>query len=273
MRLLPIQTINAIQPRMETLNSDGEPEFATEMNRIQLDIAMGKTPDRDRLTLVADGIEASVNRWETMQARLKSTGDFQTREYAKLTEAHLERYGVTPDGLANMMRWQATCLLSLANHTPPPMPPKDLDLQRIMRQAEKEGGKPPSMTKMSGAEKITAEPFTGKEAIFETPMVQDEYIKLCEEHENLIAFGGSYANFDPTGKIAFLDQIEQIEDRWDIFFTRFKLTGQMDPEYEKQCNDFLASMNLDEADYRAMLKRAHDMMRKEANQERNTLSF
>ncbi|ACI65427.1 predicted protein, partial [Phaeodactylum tricornutum CCAP 1055/1] len=81
---------------------------------------------------------------------------------------------------------------------------------------------------------------------FQSPTVKDEYEKLCRDHMSLIQFGGKYAEFDPLGKIRYLDEIEKIEDRWEVFFARFKLMGFLNKSYVTQCNDFLASMGLDE---------------------------
>ena len=46
-----------MEPRMEGLQSSNVGDFGTEMQRIQLDMQMGQTPDPERLNKVADGIE------------------------------------------------------------------------------------------------------------------------------------------------------------------------------------------------------------------------
>jgi hypothetical protein len=67
----------------------------------------------------------------------------------------------------------------------------------------------------------------------------------------------------------FLDQIEALEERWDVFFARFSLMGMLEPVYVEECKKFLASMNMDETDFRTLLKRAHHLMREDAERERN----
>ena len=253
---------------MESLNS-ATPEFASELMRIQLDMQMGTTPDPERLRRVATGIEEAVAEWESLMTRLRLSNDFQTREYAKLTQAHLENHGVTTEVLVAMMRWQSACMMALANNTPPPMPPREIDLMKLMQQSESE--KPPSITSMVSAEKITSSPFTGEEDVFESPTVREEYEKLCQDHSALIEMGSSYANFDPAGKLAYLNEIEKIEGRWDIFYARFKLLGKMNEEFTRQCNDFLASMDMNEEQYRKLLKRTHQIMRDDAERERNSV--
>lgn len=125
------------------------------------------------------------------------------------------------------------------------------------------------MAQMSAAEQITSNPFTGNEAAFKEPMVKEEYERLCRDHNGLVTFGVKYGEFDPLGKLAFLNEVEKIQERWDIFFARFSLMNAIDPVYKKQCDAFLQSMNMTEESYRELLKKCHDLMRKEAEDERN----
>lgn len=259
----------AVEPRIEELNSQA-PEFASEVARIQMDVQMGNEPDKDRLFRVADGIDKAVENWESLLARLKLSGDFQIREYSKLTQAHLASSGVSPQSVASMMRWQAGCMRAMALNAPPPMPPSDLDLQQLMRSAASDKP-PPSLTQMSAAEKISCNPFD--DSALKTETIKKEYEQLCRDHRSLIEFGARYATFDPSGKIAFIDEIEKIEERWDVFFTRFSLMGELNGEFLRQCNAFLDSMNLNEGEYRLLLKKAHEIMRHDAEVERNNFSF
>jgi len=268
-----------IEPRMESLSS-ATPQFATEMARLQLEVQMGQSPDPDRLRKVADALDSAVEDWENLVTRLRLSQDFQTREYAKLTQAHLSNHNETIEGVAAMVRWQAGCMRAMADDTQPPMPPPGLDLTKIMEQAEKaqqggDGGasdgqpSPPSLAAITAAEKITAVPFNGDEPAFDSPTVKDEYERLCRDHMQLIEFGGKFDGFDPLGKMYYLDEIEKIQDRWDVFFARFKLMGALNQEYVRQCEAFLASMNMDEEGYRKLLQQSHDMMREEAEAQRN----
>lgn len=241
-----------------------------EMTKIQLDLQTGNMPEPDRLRKVATGLDAAVTEWESLMTRLRLSSDFQTREYAKLTQALLETHGMTTDGIAKMMRWQSGCMMAMANNSPPPMIPPELDLMKLMQQSESQK-QPPSITSMTAAEKITANPFTGEEDVFESPNIRTEYENLCRDHSALIEMGASYANFDPSGKIAFIDEMEKIEDRWDVFFARFQLLGKMNKTFIRQCNDFLSSMGMDEEQYRKLLKKAHQIMREDAERERNSM--
>ena len=267
----PFRSTAAIEmePRMENLSSV-TPGFATEMARIQLDIQTGNTPDPERLRNVAKGLDQAVEEWESLLTRLKLSNDFQTREYAKLNQAHLETHGVSAEVVASMMKWQSGCMKAMADNTPPPMPPPDLDLMKMMEQSNTDNP-PPSITSMTSAEKITATPFSDDSDMFDSPTVRDEYKQLCEDHANLIEMGASYANFDPSGKIAYIDEIEKIDDRWQVFFARFKLMGKLDKEFVRQCDAFLASMGMNEEQYQELLKKAHQIMRDDAERERTMM--
>jgi hypothetical protein len=254
---------------MQQLNSAG-PEFATEIARVQSDMKTGQMPDPQRLAKVADGIDEAVNQWESLITRLRLSPDFQTKEYAKLTQAHLETHGVTVESISSMMRWQGGCMRALATNRPPPMPPADLDLQQLMAQAQDASAKPPpSITAMAAAESITANPF--HPSSFESETVMEEYLELVRAHSALIDSGAKYDSFDPLGKLEFLDEIEQIEERWDVFFMRFKLMGAINIDYKRQCDQFLASMSMTEDDYRKLLKKCHELMRKDAERQRRNL--
>ena len=174
-----------------------------------------------------------------------------------------------------MMRWQSKCMLAMADNQPPPFPPAGVDIMKMMEEAKKnqaEGKVAPSMTQMAAAEKITSTPFTGDEPAFKEDAVREEYEALCRDHNALISLGASYATFDPMGKIAFLDQIDTIEERWDVFFARFSLLGQLNQVFVKQCNAFLDSMGLDEQGFRQLLKDTHGIMRKDAERERGLVA-
>jgi len=251
---------------MKRINTSG-PNFATDMARIQLDLQMGNTPDPEKLKEVADGIEEAVTDWLSLLETLNTSPDFQTREYAKVTQVHLSNNGQTSDVVAKMMKWQAGCMRAMAEQRPPPMPPAGVDLEKIMEQAK--GGKAaPSMVGMTNAEQITGSPFKGTEKAFESDTVKEEYEALCRDHSALIDMGANFDSFDPVGKVAFLDQVEAVEERWDVFFARFSLLGELDRGFVEQCDAFLEGMGLDERDFRGLLKQAHELMREEAEKER-----
>ena len=47
------------------------PEFAVEMSRMQLDMQMGREPEPQRMRTLADGLEASHQKWQELMTRLQ----------------------------------------------------------------------------------------------------------------------------------------------------------------------------------------------------------
>jgi hypothetical protein len=142
--------------------------------------------------------------------------------------------------------------------------------QSQKEQASGSNNKTPSISAMQAAEQITAHPFDPA-TLESSPEIQKEYKKLIMEHSSLIEFGANYDDFDPVGKIAFLEQIEAVEERWDTFFFRFKIMNQVNEEYSRQCEAFLASMKLTEDEYRELLKESHRLMRVDAEMQRDRM--
>ncbi len=263
----------AVDSHMDRFSTSATPELARELSSIQQDIQVGNIPDDDRMLRLSNIISEAVDQWESLMTRLRISPDFQTREYAKLTQAHLEKYGMSIESIASMMRWQSEFMKSLAYDRPPPMPPTNIDLAKMVQWGSNTAAPSPSLAAMTSAKLITSNPFTGDEAAFESPTVKEEYQRLCRDHAKLIEFGANYESFDPLGKLAYIDEIEKVQERWDIFFTRFSLMGVLSKNYIAQCDTFLASMGMKEADYRQLLKDCHDIMRKDAERERNLLGL
>ena len=260
---------------MEAFTEKG-PKFATETARLQAELMAGNQPDPEKLQKWADDMDATVEQWTVLVQRLNLSQDFQTREYALLCKAHLLSHDTSTSQIASLMRWQAECMRAMARNQPPPMPPSDVDLTKMMDLATQDPSatgqqpkQPPSIAAMTAAEAITEPPFTGNEPAFASEMVQSEHEQLCRDHRQLIEFGEKYDEFDPLGKLYYLDEVEKIQERWEVFFARFQLLGALNPVYIQQCNAFLASMGLDEEQYRELLGKAHELMREEAEAERN----
>ena len=49
---------------------------------------------------------------------------------------------------------------------------------------------------------------------------------------NQVQMGASYGSYDALGKLAFLDALEAVEARWDIFFARFSLVGALNADFK-----------------------------------------
>jgi hypothetical protein len=68
---------------------------------------------------------------------------------------------------------------------------------------------------------------------FDSDIVQQEAKQLFEDYQSLIQLGGSYGKFDLEGKKIFIQQMEDLMERYRIFMKRFELS-----------EDFMAQMTV-----------------------------
>lgn len=231
---------------------------------------MAAAPVHDRSC--SDALRATrssfAHKWRQALLRMSLVDDFQAREYYKLTAAWAERQGESLEFIGLMMRWQAECMLAFADNRMPPNPPPGIDLAKLAAKQQQQQSPTVMGQVMASAQAVDSKPFTGDEAAFESTVVRDEYVQLCKDHGSTITLGERYGTFDAMGKLAFLDQLDAIEERWDVFYARFALLGALNPEFENQTSAFLNSMGMDAAQFREILGEAHALMRAEAEAER-----
>ena len=142
------------------------PQFVMEMSRMQLDMQMGKEPDRGKMAELAKQLDASHRQWETLLAKMRLSPDFQSGEYFKMTSAHMEEQGQSLDELGLMVRWQCDSMAAFAEGKMPPMPPPGIDLMKLQQQAESGAGQQAAMSSMLSPPSVTAMPFDA--ALFES---------------------------------------------------------------------------------------------------------
>jgi hypothetical protein len=70
---------------------------------------------------------------------------------------------------------------------------------------------------------------------FDSEVVQQEAKQLFEDYQSLTKLGGEYGKFDREGKIIFIDQMERLMERYQIFMKRFELS-----------EDFMARMTVEQ---------------------------
>ena len=61
-------------------------------------------------------------------------------------------------------------------------------------------------------------------AFFESEIIQDEAKRLFADYQQLMQLGSSYGKFDREGKKLYIDQMEEIMDRYRVFMKRFELS-------------------------------------------------
>lgn len=59
---------------------------------------------------------------------------------------------------------------------------------------------------------------------FDSEVVQQEAKQLFEDYQALINLGSNYGKFDRDGKKIFIEKMEEIMERYQIFMKRFELS-------------------------------------------------
>lgn len=72
-------------------------------------------------------------------------------------------------------------------------------------------------------------------SFFDSEIVQKEAKSLFEDYQSLMQLGGRYGKFDREGKIMFIQQMENMMERYRIFMKRFELS-----------EDFMAKMTVEQ---------------------------
>ena len=68
---------------------------------------------------------------------------------------------------------------------------------------------------------------------FDSEVVQQEAKKLFEDYQSLMQLGSEYGKFDREGKKIFIERMEELMERYQIFMKRFELS-----------EDFMAQMTV-----------------------------
>lgn len=235
-------------------------DLAMKMARIQLSAQMGQQVDVSSFRELADQLDAAVQSWKVSQDLMRSNLDFQTVEFHLMTSCHVERSGFSMDEMYEQLLWQVQAMRATADGRPPPPKPPGGLRQSVFNSGFKWAQSPPL---------ISAEPFrNGGSEVFGSELIQDEYESIFKEHRNLIQLGERFGAFDPRGRLSFIDALEAVEARWDVFFSRISLMDAINPQFVEQTEEYIRAMGLEgTADLRALLKEAHDRMREQARKE------
>ncbi len=59
---------------------------------------------------------------------------------------------------------------------------------------------------------------------FESEIVQEEAKQLFSDYQNLMKLGSDYGRFDREGKKMFIENMEELMDRYKVFMKRFELS-------------------------------------------------
>jgi len=256
--LASIEAADAVEP---------SPEFRPDMERLQVELRAGERPDRELVLRLARELARQYSSWEALVQKQEECSDFQMRERFEWTSALLLRRNQSFERLGQWMKHEIETLRAFGEGRPPP-PDPGLELgQASHGQAQRSD----AMSLSSVFDNtMDAEPFDNAKA-FGSAIIREEYSKLYDDHRKLIELGRIYGGFDPAGKLTFIDQVEMIEDRWDVFFGRFALMNALNPEYKEQCEALLMTRACDVREFRELLAIAHQRMRDRTTAERRAL--
>ncbi|ASC69811.1 hypothetical protein XM38_007400 [Halomicronema hongdechloris C2206] len=70
---------------------------------------------------------------------------------------------------------------------------------------------------------------------FDSEIVQQEAMQLFRDYQSLMQLGSNYGKFDREGKKLYIQQMEDIMERYRIFMKRFELS-----------EDFMAQMTVEQ---------------------------
>jgi hypothetical protein len=61
-------------------------------------------------------------------------------------------------------------------------------------------------------------------AFFDSEIVQDEAKRLFSDYQQLMQLGGEYGKFDREGKKLYIERMEEMMERYQVFMKRFELS-------------------------------------------------
>lgn len=108
----------------------------------------------------------------------------------------------------------------------------------------------------------------GGGGMFHSPVVNAEGNRLMRDHEELARLGAKYKSFDRDGKLAYIEQMASIFERWRVFLKRFELSDDFQAQmYVKQLDAWLAQFGMDRHALMRNMETSMSMMRQEAQRE------
>lgn len=209
--------------------------------------------------VMADKKEKLLVEWEKIMTLGKRSDDFQLREFQLLgiLDIFATSKNAEIEAFLLHLEYEVNFAQALAEERKVPLPGwKVIKSHFKLRRCRQKNGKSQQL--------ITAPPFTREDLESQSEVVKDEYAALLEEHEYLIRCGADFGSFCAKDKLEFLDELEDVEERWDIVFARFNLMQALNPEYIRQSKAFLSELDWNGTSYRELHRACRQRMRDEA---------
>ncbi|GAB0492941.1 hypothetical protein MMPV_004212 [Pyropia vietnamensis] len=102
----------------------------------------------------------------------------------------------------------------------------------------------------------------GKGGFFDSPIVRAEGQALMRDQEALRELGRGYGHFDAAGQRIYIDQLEQLFDRWLVMVKRLELSPDFSAQlHRRQLIEHIADNGMTFDSFVAQTRRAFAMMR------------
>ncbi|MFN3927302.1 MAG: DUF1825 family protein [Pseudanabaenaceae cyanobacterium] len=103
-------------------------------------------------------------------------------------------------------------------------------------------------------------------AFFESEIVQNEARSLFADYQQLIQLGSNYGKFDREGKRLFIEQMENLLDRYAVFMKRMELSDDFMAKMNiKQLQTYLGGFGITPDQMFQQMRQALEQMKKELN--------
>eukprot|EP00440_Ansanella_granifera_P062716 gb/GFBE01068005.1/.p1 GENE.gb/GFBE01068005.1/~~gb/GFBE01068005.1/.p1 ORF type:complete len:343 (+),score=66.73 gb/GFBE01068005.1/:1-1029(+) len=203
-------------------------------------------PDEHEHLQLGQQLREADSKWRAGLLKMRYADDFQTREL----------YEFTVEAFAS---WQAAVLEALGGSGAMPRPPVDPSSEKALRVR----GVLDSI-RLGGEHTMVLDLAPPK--ALDTAVVREELQQLEQDHAALVQLGQSYGGFDTEGKHLFLDQVDSVGERWQIYLARFRLMGEPMPGYVGGAQELLKRLGLTAALAQKLIQEAHQRMRLQAQQ-------
>jgi len=248
-----------IEKGMESFMEGGNDFYGPYM-RFMLSIQAQQLPPKEEVAKLAEQMEKFNDNWKVLMTRFQLAPDFQAQQLWKFMGEFLEGQGISFSQQLKANEWQLEALRAFVAGTPPPeLPP---ELEPIMKNPQANGPIPSAFMDDGFSPGITAAPFESE--ALKSEMVREELAKLIKDHKMIVKLGEQYGKWDREGKKMYIDQLEAVEDRWDIFIKRFELMGEQNPLFTEQAEAYLAKLQITPDEFREMNKKVRQQMREDA---------
>ncbi|MCS6782563.1 MAG: DUF1825 family protein [Gloeomargarita sp. SKYBB_i_bin120] len=101
-------------------------------------------------------------------------------------------------------------------------------------------------------------------SFFDSEIVQSEARQIFQDYQNLLQLGSQYGKFDREGKRLYIEQMENLLERYRIFMKRVELSDDFMAKLTyKQLETFLERFGLTPQQMFDQMKQALERMKRE----------